>query len=116
MRVRAALFYLAVMTVGLARSGDILAWIDSGSKSHFEIWKPLIMALLDRNHSVTIVSPFDFKEAEKHPKVRYAKAGMILDEDFDSKAIFEGKGDPDPRKLVQKFKIVRISEPVAHRE
>lgn len=99
--VRTLLFLLFAI-VGTTVGGSVLFMMDIGSKSHFFVWKPLLLELAKRGHQMTVVAPTFDKELDYMNNVDFFEVKCGLSDDVESGDIFEGKywkGRPPPMQI-----------------
>lgn len=87
-------------TLGV-QGGSILMYMPVGSKSHWNIWRPLAVALAKKGHSMTLIAPNHDSTFDKMPNVELYATGLGMDATIVSEDIFEGKRDWNMNKFVQ---------------
>ncbi|XP_059088852.1 uncharacterized protein LOC131884964 [Tigriopus californicus] len=72
-------------------AGSIFMYMSIGSKSHWNVWRPLALALAKRGHTLTIFAPNKDPKFDGMPNVELHTTGLSMDSILNSEAIFEGK-------------------------
>ncbi|TRY73509.1 hypothetical protein TCAL_01550 [Tigriopus californicus] len=96
MPLRCGAFTFLWIALGLSLSaptqevsaGRIFMYMNVGSKSHWFTWRPLAVALANKGHHLTIVSPFPDQFLGNHSHVDFIVTGHDLAHDQFSKDVF----------------------------
>lgn len=65
--------FILVSSLTTVMAANILMWIPVASRSHFNSWSPIANRLLDRGHTITLVSCVSNAKLEKHQNVTYVQ-------------------------------------------
>ena len=88
------IFFLIVAftTIAVVNSGNVLVLLAQASKSHKNVFEPIISGLAERNHTITVVSPFAGKPRKNVREIVPNNMGTTLNAKFGNPFEMRKKG------------------------
>lgn len=82
--------FLLLCAVLNSQASSIFLYMSVGSKSHWNVWRPLALALAHRGHKLTMFAPNKDSAFDDLPNVELYATGSSMDSIVDSEEIFDG--------------------------